>query len=53
MIIIFLILIIAAVSIIWAFISLRKERQKHEIEAAKKDLSKGRVIYHSSETKSS
>lgn len=47
MIIFWVVLIIALISIAWAFVSLTKERQKHEIEEAKKDISKGRVIYHS------
>ena len=42
------ILIIAAISILWAFYSLKKERQRHELEKAKEEMSRGRVIFHSS-----
>ena len=41
-------LVILIISIFWAYFSLRKERQRHEIEKAKKEMSTGRVIFHSS-----
>ena len=41
-------LIILAISVLWAYYSLKKERQRHEIENAKKEMSSGRVIFHSS-----
>lgn len=47
--ILFWIVIIAAVSIIWALIALKKERDKKEIERASADITKGRVIFHSSD----
>jgi hypothetical protein len=46
-------LILAVVSVIWAFYSLRKERQRHEIDKAKEDIATGRVIFHSSEVSES
>ena len=49
----FWIMLIAIISVVWAFLSLKKERQRHEIDKAKEDISRGRVIFHSSsETKS-
>jgi hypothetical protein len=41
-------ILILGVSILWAYYSLRRERQRHEIEKAKKEMSTGRVIFHSS-----
>lgn len=46
--IIFWILIILSVSIIWALISLKKEKSRHEINKANEEISKNRVIFHSS-----
>lgn len=43
----FSLVIIAAVSVIWALLALKKERDKKEIEKAKEDMAKGRVIFHS------
>ena len=43
------IILIAAVSIIWALIALKRERNKKEIERAKEDITKGRVVFHSSD----
>ena len=40
-------LIIFVISIIWAYYSLKKERQRHEIEKAKEEMTTGRVIFHS------
>jgi hypothetical protein len=40
--------VILIVSIVWSYYSLRKDRQRHEIEKAKKEMSTGRVIFHSS-----
>lgn len=45
---IFWILIILIVSIIWALISLKREKNRHEVIKAKEDINKGRVIFHSS-----
>lgn len=39
---------IAIISVVWAYYSIMKERQRHEIEKAKEDISTGRVIFHSS-----
>lgn len=41
-------LIILVISVLWAYYSLKKERQRHEIDKAKKEMSSGRVIFHSS-----
>lgn len=41
-------IIILAISVAWAYYSLKKERQRHEIDTAKKEMSSGRVIFHSS-----
>ena len=46
------IIVIALVSLFWAFIALRKEKNKKELNEAQKDISKGRVIYHSSDDSS-
>ena len=40
--------ILFIVSVVWAYYSLKKERQRHEMENAKKEMSTGRVIFHSS-----
>jgi len=45
-------LILAIIAIIWAYISVIKERQRHEVENAKKEISTGRVIFHSSSVES-
>lgn len=44
----FWIVVIAIVSIIWAIISFVKERNKKELTHASEEISKGRVIFHSS-----
>lgn len=44
---------LAVVSVVLAYLSLRKERQRHEIDKAKEDISTGRVIFHSSSAESS
>ena len=41
-------IIIGLISVVWAYFSIVKERQRHEIEKAKEDISTGRVIFHSS-----
>ncbi len=46
------IVIIALVSFFWAFLALKKEKNKKELSEAQKDISKGRVIYHSSDDSS-
>jgi len=46
---IFWIIVIAAASIIWAFFALKRERNKKELEEAKKDITRGRVVFHSSD----
>ena len=48
MIFIIVLIIILIISILWAFRSLKVERQRHEIDKAKKEMSTGRVIFHSS-----
>jgi preprotein translocase subunit YajC len=49
----FWIMIIAIISFLWALISLRKEKNRHEINKAKEEIAKGRVIFHSSDAKDS
>ena len=44
---------LAIISIIWAFDSLKKERQRHEIEKARREMTSGRVIFHSSDVSES
>lgn len=39
-------------SILLAMWSLKKERQRHEIEKAKNEMTTGRVIFHSSSEES-
>lgn len=48
MIFILCMLMLMVISIIWAYYAILKERQRHEIEAAKKEITTGRVIFHSS-----
>lgn len=36
------------ISLLLAYHALRKERQRHEIEKAKDEMTSGRVIFHSS-----
>lgn len=44
-----IIIFLAALSVLWAYISLKQEMKKTEVEKqVKKDLSKGRVIFYSS-----
>lgn len=47
------IVIVALVSLFWAFIALKKEKNKKELNEAQKDISKGRVIFHSSDSSES
>ncbi len=47
------VIIIALVSLFWAFIALKKEKNKKELNEAQKDISKGRVIFHSSDSSES
>jgi hypothetical protein len=44
---------LAIVSVLWAYQSLKKERQRHEIEKARKEMTTGRVIFHSSDVSDS
>lgn len=46
--IIFWILIILSVSVVWALVSLKKEKNRHEINKVNEEISKNRVIFHSS-----
>lgn len=50
MIFIIALIIILIISVVWAYRSLKVERQRHEIDKAKKEMSTGRVIFHSSAT---
>ena len=45
----FWVLVIAGVSIAWAFFAFFKEKNKKELEAAKEKMAQGRVIFHSSD----
>jgi len=47
------IIVLAVISVVWAYYSMLKERQRHEIEKAKKEMSTGRVIFHSSDVSES
>lgn len=38
----------ALISVVWAYYSILKERERHEVEKAKEEMSSGRVIFHSS-----
>lgn len=48
MLFIFWIIILAIISVVWAYYSMLRERQRHEIEKAKEEMESGRVIFHSS-----
>ena len=50
---VFWITIIVVVSVIWAIIALKKEKNKKELYEAKKDLEQGRVVFHSSDASDS
>lgn len=50
---IFWIIFIAIISVIWAFIALKKEHGKKELNEASKNISQGRVVYHSSDSSGS
>ena len=45
---IFWVSVIAVVSIIWAIFSYIKEKNKKELDEATEEMTKGRVIFHSS-----
>ncbi len=44
----FWIILIAVVSIFWAIFSYQKEKNKKELKEASREITKGRVIFHSS-----
>ena len=44
----FWILLIALVSIVWALIAFKREKNKKELRHASEEITKGRVIFHSS-----
>jgi hypothetical protein len=44
----FWVIFIATVSVVWALYSIKKEREKKELDHAKDEMIKGRVIFHSS-----
>ncbi len=50
---IFWIVVIVFISIVWAAVSLKKEKTRHEIDKVKKEMAKGKVIFHSSEVSDS
>lgn len=45
---IFWMVLIAIVSVVWAVVSFIKEKNKKELEVASEEMTKGRVIFHSS-----
>ncbi len=47
------ILILFIVSFIWALVALFRERGRKEMDKAKEEISKGRVIFYSSSEESS
>lgn len=47
------IIVIGLVSFCWAFLALKKEKNKKELDEAQKDIAKGRVIFHSSDSSES
>lgn len=47
------ILFLLAVSFVWAVVSLKKDKSRHEVEKAKSEIAKGRVIYYSSSSEDS
>ena len=47
------IILIAVISIIWAYVALRREKNKKELNEARDEISKGRVIFHSSDSSES
>ncbi|MBI2621530.1 MAG: hypothetical protein HYW63_02680 [Candidatus Levybacteria bacterium] len=49
----FWVIIIALISVVWAFIALNRERNKKEMEKAKEDIAKDRVVFHSSDVSDS
>ncbi|EKD85905.1 MAG: hypothetical protein ACD_37C00579G0008 [uncultured bacterium] len=49
----FWIFVIIIISILWAIISLKKERGKREINEARNEMARGKVIYHSSDVSDS
>lgn len=44
------VILIGIVSLFWAFLALKKEKNKKELKEAQKDISKGRVVFHSSDS---
>ena len=48
----FWIILIAIVSVVWAYYSLKREKEKKELDHAKDEMTKGRVIFHSSSDES-
>lgn len=48
-----ILILIAVISVVWAVASLKKEKNKHELLRAKKEIAKGRVIFHPGESKKS
>ncbi len=44
---------IGILSFLWAFLALKKEKNKKELNEAQRDISKGRVIFHSSDSSES
>lgn len=49
----FWILILAFISVAWALISLKREHAEREINEVKKEIAKGKVIFHSSKVSDS
>lgn len=51
--IIFWLILIGIVSLVWAFISLIREKNKKEIDSVREEINKGRVIFQSSDSSGS
>lgn len=49
----FWIVVIGIISVVWAAVTLKRERNRKEIEKAREDIAKGRVVFHSSEASDS
>lgn len=47
------IIVLFIASVIWALLSLKKERNRREIDEAKNEMAKGKVIFHSSDVSDS
>ncbi len=44
----FWVVLLGVISVLLAFISYKREQSRHDLKKAKEEISKGRVIFHSS-----